>query len=130
MRRTKRKSTKPREKGRKGVGIVAGSGLSGLLSNIDPGDFGTTAVNLAVLEEVSSALSLSIDAHESIIYELSGPGEGGDYDLPSLSPEQKKIAGLFSTLVFCFYLSRLREGTGNDRRLREAFSGHSSQGFQ
>jgi hypothetical protein len=91
-----------------GAGIVSVSGLPRLLSAVDPGRFGTTAVNLALLEETSAALDLLLEAHEKVVYELSAPagGEGEGLDLPPLEPEQKKLAGLFAIVVATAHLER------------------------
>jgi hypothetical protein len=90
----------------RGLAMVRASGLPRLLASIDAGEFGTTAVNLAVLEEIASALGLILEAYDSAAGEMTGEPEDGTVDLPPLSAEQKKLAGLFSTLVFCFYLTR------------------------
>lgn len=90
----------------RGLAMVKSSGLPRLLAGYDAGEFGTTAVNLAVLEDIASALGLLLDAYDSAACEMTDEPETGSLDLPPLSAEQKKLAGLFALLVFCFYLSR------------------------
>ena len=83
-----------------GARAVRASGLPELLSEIDPGRFGTTTRNVALLETVAAGLDLIVTAHEKIAYALSEPS-GEAVSLEPLTGEQKRLAGYFAILVFC-----------------------------